>query len=196
MLLPPLLTMAAPTPQPCRRLHHLAAHLSSSTTAAVPAAATPPSFRLDGKVAFVTGGARHFGHEICTALAAAGAQIILTSRTEAVRGLACACAAFPLLTYSHTHAHKFSHTCIIHTPRTRCCRCCVLLTQRLMGPQDAVAAAANLSTAHGVDALGLALDVREWEAVKAAAATAEAWKGHVDILVNNAGGDSVIMAAT
>lgn len=43
----------------------------------------PPLFRLDGKVALVTGGARGFGWEIAGALAAAGAHVAVTSRTAA-----------------------------------------------------------------------------------------------------------------
>jgi gluconate 5-dehydrogenase len=38
-------------------------------------------FSLDGKVALVTGGARHLGHRIACGLAAAGANVIVTSRS-------------------------------------------------------------------------------------------------------------------
>ena len=40
-------------------------------------------FRLDGKVALVTGGARGLGRVISDALASAGARIALTSRAAA-----------------------------------------------------------------------------------------------------------------
>ncbi len=38
-------------------------------------------FRLDGKVAMVTGGARHLGYDMADALAEAGADLVITSRT-------------------------------------------------------------------------------------------------------------------
>ena len=41
------------------------------------------SFRLDGKVALVTGGSRGLGRTIATALAEAGADIAITARTQA-----------------------------------------------------------------------------------------------------------------
>ena len=41
------------------------------------------SFRLDGKVALITGGARDLGFDIAVALADAGADVIVTSRTLA-----------------------------------------------------------------------------------------------------------------
>jgi NAD(P)-dependent dehydrogenase (short-subunit alcohol dehydrogenase family) len=37
-------------------------------------------FRLDGRVAFVTGGARNLGRDMATALAQAGADVVVTSR--------------------------------------------------------------------------------------------------------------------
>lgn len=39
-------------------------------------------FRLDGKIAIVTGGAGYYGKPICTALAEAGAKVIVASRDE------------------------------------------------------------------------------------------------------------------
>ena len=38
-------------------------------------------FRLDGQTAFVTGGARGLGYDMALALAEAGADVVLTSRT-------------------------------------------------------------------------------------------------------------------
>lgn len=43
----------------------------------------PALFRLDGKVALVTGGARNLGYDMAGSLAAAGARVIVTSRTLA-----------------------------------------------------------------------------------------------------------------
>ena len=40
------------------------------------------SFRLDGKVAVVTGGARHLGYDMACALAEAGCDLVITSRTQ------------------------------------------------------------------------------------------------------------------
>jgi 2-deoxy-D-gluconate 3-dehydrogenase len=42
---------------------------------------TPPSFRLDGKIAFVTGAGRGLGHTIALAYAEAGADLVLAART-------------------------------------------------------------------------------------------------------------------
>ena len=41
------------------------------------------TFRLEGKVAVVTGGARHLGYDAADALAEAGADLVITSRTLA-----------------------------------------------------------------------------------------------------------------
>jgi 3-oxoacyl-[acyl-carrier protein] reductase len=43
----------------------------------------PPSFRLDGQIALVTGAGRGIGAEAAVALAGAGAEVILLSRTKA-----------------------------------------------------------------------------------------------------------------
>ncbi len=43
----------------------------------------PALFRLDGKIALITGGARDLGYDMADALAAAGAAVIITSRTLA-----------------------------------------------------------------------------------------------------------------
>mgnify|MGYP001812496685 CR=1 FL=1 len=43
---------------------------------------TIPSFRLDGKVALITGAGRGLGAAIAQAYAAAGAEVILLGRTQ------------------------------------------------------------------------------------------------------------------
>lgn len=40
------------------------------------------SFRLDGKVAVITGGARHLGYDVADALAEAGCHLVITSRSS------------------------------------------------------------------------------------------------------------------
>ena len=68
--------------RPTHRLRRVAAHLDPSPSSA-PAAARSGigAFDLSGRVAFITGGARHFGLEIANALASAGADLVITSRT-------------------------------------------------------------------------------------------------------------------
>ena len=50
--------------------------------------------------------------------------------------------------------------------------------------------AAIIEGKYGVEALGLTMDQRYHEHVKAMAEQAQSWKGRIDILVNNAGGGS------
>ncbi len=45
---------------------------------------TPPSFRLDGRVALITGGTRGLGWEIARTLGTAGAAVIVSSRNQDV----------------------------------------------------------------------------------------------------------------
>lgn len=52
---------------------------------------------------------------------------------------------------------------------------------------DATRDTVDAVTATGADAVAVALDVTDDASVRAAVATAEAWRGHVDILVNAAG---------
>lgn len=100
--------------------------------------ALPELFRLDGRVAVVTGGTAWLGRDIAETLAAAGARIVVTSRQAA----------------------------------------------------RAEAVAAEIARVHGVDALGLPLDQRDFASVEAMARDALEWRGRVDVLVNNAGGGS------
>jgi len=92
-------------------------------------------FRVDGRVAIVTGGARGLGLAAARALASIGARVVITSRDDAT----------------------------------------------------AVAAAAELQAAAGVETLGLPLDVRDSAAVAAMVERTKAAFGRIDILVNNAG---------
>ena len=98
----------------------------------------PDLFRLDGRVAVVTGGTAWLGRDVAETLAEAGAAVVVTSR-EAAR---------------------------------------------------AEVAATEIARDHGGDALGLALDQRDFASVEAMARAALAWKGRVEVLVNNAGGGS------
>ena len=92
-------------------------------------------FRLDGRVALVTGGNRGLGRAIAEAFAEAGASVAVTSRNL----------------------------------------------------QRAETAGAEISKATGRKCLGLALDVRSDDQVKAAVARTIADLGGIHILVNNAG---------
>jgi len=92
-------------------------------------------FRIDGRVAIVTGGTRGLGLAAARALAAAGAHVVITSRDLAA----------------------------------------------------ASAAATELATASGIEALGVAVDVRDAAAITAMVERTWAAFGRLDILVNNAG---------
>ena len=96
-------------------------------------------FKLDGRVAVVTGAYAWLGAEIASAFATAGADVVITSR-DASR---------------------------------------------------AESAAANLATSHpGVEALGVPLEVTDWESVESAFRSIHEWRGRIHVLVNNAGGGS------
>jgi NAD(P)-dependent dehydrogenase (short-subunit alcohol dehydrogenase family) len=87
--------MAAPAPRWSTRLGHVAQHTVATGPAAAGVSAGIGSFRLDGRVAVITGGARHFGLEIAHALGSAGCSLVVTSRTAesaeaAARALASA----------------------------------------------------------------------------------------------------------
>ena len=89
---------------------------------------------LKGKVAIVTGSCQGLGLGMSSALAEAGADIVVTSRDQA----------------------------------------------------KAVQEAQRLEEAHGVDALGLGMDLCDAESIRAMAQAAFGFKGQIDILVNNA----------
>lgn len=99
---------------------------------------TLKSFRLDGQVAIITGGARNLGFDMADALAEAGCSLLITSRDA----------------------------------------------------KSAKESAKKLAAAHGVEALGMALDVRKPAQAAQVAKRAFDWKGRIDILINNAGGGS------
>ncbi len=64
----------------------------------------------------------------------------------------------------------------------------IIITSRAL--ERAQNAAMRISEQYGVDALGLELDVCDFQSVKRMADSASAWKERIDILVNNAGGGS------
>ncbi len=66
--------------------------------------------------------------------------------------------------------------------------CDVIVTSR--DKARALNTAGRITKQYSVDALGLTMDQRYHEQVRAMAQQAQAWKGHIDILVNNAGGGS------
>jgi gluconate 5-dehydrogenase len=56
--------------------------MAETMTAIVPRASALNQFRLDGRVAFVSGAAGHLGRAMATALAEAGAQVIVNGRDD------------------------------------------------------------------------------------------------------------------
>ena len=56
--------------------------MTNSTPATSGRTAIPPAFRLDGRVALITGAGRGIGAEGALALAGAGAEVVLVSRTR------------------------------------------------------------------------------------------------------------------
>jgi len=100
-------------------------------------------FRLDGKAAIVTGAYQGLGNDMASALAEAGCNIIITSRSK----------------------------------------------------ERAEKGAKQIAAEYGVETLGLTMDQRVYDQVKAMAEKAFAWKGRIDILINSAGGGSGKTAA-
>ena len=66
--------------------------------------------------------------------------------------------------------------------------CDIIITSREV--ERAKQAGASIATQYGVNALGLALEQKEYASVQAMADAAYHWQGHIDILINNAGGGS------
>lgn len=64
----------------------------------------------------------------------------------------------------------------------------IIITSRDKARADETAK--KLSAETGCEAIGIALDQRDFSQVERAAKEAKAWKGHIDILINNAGGGS------
>ncbi len=64
----------------------------------------------------------------------------------------------------------------------------IIITSRK--EENAKQAAAEIAEKYGVDAIGIALDVKDVDSVVECARKANEFKGHIDILVNNAGGGS------
>lgn len=95
----------------------------------------PPVINLSGRVALVTGSTRGIGRAIAETLAAAGAHVAITGRTES----------------------------------------------------QAVAVAAEIAVATGVEARGYAVEISDATQAAALIESVERDFGHLDILVNNAG---------
>jgi NAD(P)-dependent dehydrogenase (short-subunit alcohol dehydrogenase family) len=68
------------------------------------------------------------------------------------------------------------------------CGCDLVITSR--SADRAREAAARMMDQLGVEAIGVAMDVRSPEEVAAASRASSDWKGRIDVLVNNAGGGS------
>ncbi len=66
--------------------------------------------------------------------------------------------------------------------------CNIIITSRIK--ERAQEAAKSIASTYGVEALGLALEQKDYDSVQRMADDAFAFKGRIDILVNNAGGGS------